>query len=256
MEPKPKRRRVSIELPPEFSELMNQVNKVAASFIKEFDNKETRMRQIVSKFQKISDEVKEIQERTDQQRKEGREWAEAPFNNIGSTWGFSLLAAPVTTVVGTVLAVSANITKILRENGIVEKVEALGREFISTVDPLKKKLEEIKMLCEKLEQKSTEVQAKYSLSDVEDFQRTLTRVSQLGKKSREVLGVTVLVLGIIGQMVGLVVQVFRFTSNSEDDKKLRDFIVQSADKCQNVVDNFAEMKTELRESTGSSQSAD
>lgn len=256
MEPKPKRRRKSKELPPELSELMNTFIKCATSFIKLFDNSEPRMTQIVREFQRIAAEVKEVQERTDRQRREARDIAEAPFRNVRASWGLSLLAAPVTTVVGTVAAVSANITKILRENGSVERVESLGKEFMGIVEPLKNELEEIKTTCERLEQKSTEVQAKYSLSDMEDFQWILTRVSHLRKRSKEVLNVTVDILGIIDKLVGLVVQVFRFSSNSEVDKELTDAIIQSADKSQNVIDNLDEMKTELRELTGSTQSAD
>lgn len=253
MEPKPTRRRTSKELPPEFSELMNKLFKVAASFIREFDNKEPRMREIITEFQKIVDEVKEIRERTDRQRREARETVEAPFQNIRSSWGFSLLAAPIAAADGTVLVISANVTKILSENGSVKKVEALGRDFTGIVEPLTKDLEEIKTTCEKLEQKSAELQAQYSLSDMEDFQRKVRSVSQLGNKGREVLEVVSGVLVRIGQMLALIVQVFRFTSNSEDDEKLKDVIVQSADKCQKVVDNFDQMKTELREFTESPQ---
>ncbi|XP_051255033.1 apolipoprotein L3-like [Dicentrarchus labrax] len=253
-------RRLSKELPPDLSELMDRIIKEAASFIKEFDCKEPRMREIVREFMRIVDEIKTMQERTDTARTAGTATAgaglglgligvfAAPF-----TGGLSLALAAAggaAAVGGGATVVGVNVTKTLKENGSAKKVEELGKEFVELVEPLKINLTEIKTTCEKLEKKSSEVQAGSTLSGVEEFQWILRRVSELRKRSEETVNVAVAVLGFIGNLLMLFVKVFRFTANPEEDEKLRVSIIQSADQCQKVVDEFDQMKKELKDFTG------
>lgn len=63
-------RRWSKEIPPVFSDLMNDLIKYAASFIKGFDLRESKMRQIIRECKKISDEVKKMQKTTESDQQE------------------------------------------------------------------------------------------------------------------------------------------------------------------------------------------
>lgn len=121
------------------------------------------------------------------------------------------------------------------------------------VEPLKADLEEIKMTCEKLEQRSAEAQAENSLSDMEEFQSVLRRVSELRRRSGEALFVTVTMLGIIGDLLMYVWRIFRVVANPEEDKQLTDAIMQSADQSRKTVYEFDKMSTELREFTGNAE---
>ena len=71
-----------------------------------------------------------------------------------------------------------NAIKTMKENESAEKVEELGKDFMEIIEPLKKDLEEIKRTCEKLEQRSAELQAGITLRDMEELQRSLRRVSE------------------------------------------------------------------------------
>ena len=71
-------------------------------------------------------------------------------------------------------------------------------------------------------------------------------MSELGKTSGEVFDVTIAVMGIIGDLLMLVIKVFRVTATPEEDKKFRQSIILSADQCQKVIDNFNKMKKELK----------
>eukprot|EP00064_Thunnus_orientalis_P023681 superscaffoldBa00009210_g23935 len=206
------------------------------------------MRHIVRRFQEIAAEVRKNQETTDGVRTRGAV--------VGGVGLLALLAAPFTVVVSLVVAagtaavggsfvVGANISKMMKENGSAKKVEELGKEFMEIVEPLKNELQEIKTTCEKLEQRSTEAQADNTLSNVEEFQTILRRVSELKKKSEGILVVVLEGMGTIGKMVTLLLRVFRVTATPEEDKKLRDSILQSADQSHTVVDEFDKMKNEL-----------
>ncbi|XP_031178811.2 uncharacterized protein LOC116066777 isoform X2 [Sander lucioperca] len=251
MASKPKKRRLSKDLPPDLSELMNKLIKHAASFIREFDSSEQKMREIVREFRKIADEVRKMQETTDKVRTTGTVAGgvgiglaifAAPF-----TGGASLVAAGALAAAGAGVVVGANVTKTMKENGSAEKVEKLGKDFMKIVEPLKKDLEEIKKTCEKLEQRSAELQAENTLTDMEEFQRILTQVSELARRSEEVLSFTAILMGDMRGLLMLLVKVFRVTSTPEDDKKLRKSIIQSADRCQEVVVKFDQMKKELKD---------
>ena len=150
---------------------MNDLIKYAASFITGFDLTESKMREIVREFEKISDEVRKMQEKTDAVRTGG-----------GVIFALGLLAAPfaggaslaaAAAAAGGAVVVGANVTKKLVENKSLEKVEELGKQFMEKVEPLKKILKEIKTTCEKLEQKKTEAQAGNTLMEVKEFQLIL-----------------------------------------------------------------------------------
>lgn len=251
-------------MPPDLSELMNKLTEHAASFITLFDNDEPKMRDIVRRFQKIAAEVRKNQETTD-----GARTAGTVGGGVGVGVGLlALLAAPLTggaslavaavatgagAVGGAATVVGANISKIMTEKGSAEKVEKLGKEFMRIVEPLKNELQEIKTTCEKLEQRSTEALTDDTLSDMEEFHMILRRVSKLKEKSKDMLVTVLEGMGIIGNLVTLLVRVIRVTATPEEDQKLRDSILQSADQCQKVVYEFDKMKNELRNFTESKE---
>ncbi|TDH02489.1 hypothetical protein EPR50_G00173690 [Perca flavescens] len=131
----------------------------------------------------------------------------------------------------------------MKENGSVKKVEELGKEFMEMVEPLKKDLEEIKRTCEKLEQRSAELQAGITLTDMEEFQRSLTRVSELAGRSRVVLSASAILMSSIDVLLLLI----RVTATPEDDDKLRNSIIQSADCFQMIIGDCEKMKEELKD---------
>lgn len=239
--------------------LLNKLRKNAFLFIQHFDRNESQMRNIVREFQSISNEVKEMQEKTDAARKKGAVTAGigtgailgvlvlAPF-----TGGLSLAVAGVgaaTVVGGGATVVGSNITKMWSESRRAEQVEMWGEEFMRKVEPMKKNLEDIKMTCEDLEKKSAEAQAENTVTDVEELQRTLRRVSRLKEMSSGLLFETNILLAFVDGLVKLIKQIFRVTATPEEDQKLRDAIINSADQSQKIIEGFDKMRTELRKFT-------
>lgn len=239
--------------------LLNKLRKNAFLFIQHFDRNESQMRNIVREFQSISNEVKEMQEKTDTARKVG-----AVTGGIGTgailgglmlapfTGGLSLAVAGVgaaTAVGGGATVVGSNITKMWSESRRAEQVEMWGEEFMKKVEPMKKNLEDIKMTCEDLEKKSAEAQAENTVTDVEELQRTLRRVSRLKEMSSGLLFETIILLAFVDGLVKLIKQIFRVTATPEEDKKLRDAIINSADQSQKIIEGFDKMTTELRKFT-------
>ncbi|XP_039635481.1 uncharacterized protein LOC120545306 [Perca fluviatilis] len=258
--------RQSIDLSPHLSELMDKLKEHASSFIREFDSREP-MRQIVRKFREIPDEVRKMQKRTDEVRRAGAVTlvvsaigmpisllaggaalgAEAAGGAGGASaliatlWPRAAAAAAVITTVGAIGSVlaagsaiavaGANVTKGISENGSINKVKQLGKEFMEMVEPLKNDLEEIMRTCEELEQRSAERQAGITLTDMEDFQWI---VSELGSSD-----------GVLSTMW----KFFTPTATPEEDRKLRDSIIQSADLSQKVIDDLEKMKEELKDFT-------
>lgn len=239
--------------------LLNKLRKNAFLFIQHFDRNESQMRNIVRAFQSISNEVKEMQEETDAARKKGAVTAGigtgailgglvlAPF-----TGGLSLAVAGVgaaTAVGGGATVVGSNITKMWSESKHAEQVERWGEEFMRKVEPMKKNLEDIKMTCEDLETKSAEAQAENTVTDVEELQRTLRRVSRLKEMSSGLLFEANILLAFVDGLIKLIKQIFRVTATPEEDQKLRDAIINSADQSQKIIEGFDKMRTELREFT-------
>ncbi|XP_039635380.1 uncharacterized protein LOC120545258 [Perca fluviatilis] len=224
--------------PPDHSELMNKPKELAASFIREFDNREPKMRQIVGEFREISDEVRKMQERTDKVRKAGA--GALGVTALGMLLGVAAgraESAALTVAAGAtgsaILVAGANVTKGISESESVNKVAELGKVFMEIVERLKKHLEEIKRMCAELEETSAELQAEISLKDMEVFQLTLRRVSILGRSD-----------GVMSMW-----NVVTPTATPEKDRKLTDSIIKSADCCQEVVDDLKKMKEELKDFT-------
>lgn len=260
------KRRHSKQLPPNLSELMDKLTEEAALFIQQFSTSEPRMREIVEEFLRISNKIKDMQWKMDTVRNVGAVTGGAAVA-AAVVIGASIVAAPFTGGmslpfgaaaigqvfaaggVGGVAVVAANIRKMMSESGSAKKVEELGKEFMAIVEPMKKNLEEIKMTCEKLEEKSAEAQAENSLTDVEELQRCLRQVSELKEKSAGVLTESVSVLYAINQLLILIVSIFRVTATPENDKRLEEAIIQSADQSQKVVNELYEMRNELGDFT-------
>lgn len=258
-----RRRRWSKILPPDLSDLMNDLIKYAPSFITVFDLRESKMREIIREFKKISDEVRAMQKKADKARTVG-----AVTGIVGGaifalgiiavplTGGLSLAAttAAIGSVAGGTAAAAGggavvganNISKRLKENESAKKVEEQAKQFMEKVELLKEILEEIKTTCEKFEQKKTVFQAENTLTEVEECQRILTRVSDLGKRSRKVLSLALTVTERINNMLPWFVLVFSVSATPEEDRELRESIIQSGDQYQKVFDNFNKMKKELQ----------
>ncbi|XP_039635476.1 uncharacterized protein LOC120545302 [Perca fluviatilis] len=283
-----RRRRRSIDIP---SELMDKLKNHSASFIREVDSSEPKMRPIVREFREIADEVRKMQETTDEVRRAAADVLEVTTFGIllglltGRAAGAVALAvtaggarvlparalalraatilsavaaglgaaaaagagatgAAVVAAVGRIAAViaagsaivvaGANVTKERSESGSVNKVKQLRTDLMEIVEPLKKALEEIKRTCEEMKQRSAEDQAEITLTDMEALQRIIRVVFELGSGD-----------GVLSAMW----KVFRLTSTPEEDRKLTDSIIQSADLCQKVIDDLKKMKEDLKDFT-------
>ncbi|XP_039635480.1 uncharacterized protein LOC120545305 [Perca fluviatilis] len=262
-------RRSNKDFPPNLSELMNTFITHTTSFIRKFASSEHRMKEIAGEFREISEEVRKMQKRTDKVRTAG---AVAGGVGVGAVIGIGLLvlAAPFTggaslaavaplavaagaaavggaVAGGAAVVVGVNVTKTMKENRSVNKVEELGKDFMEIIEPLKYNLEKIKKTCEKLEQRSAELQAEKTLTDMEDFQRSLRQVSEVAGRSEEVLSSAAILMSVIGGLLLLIVKVFRLNATHEEDNMLGNSIIQSADHCQKVVKDFDEMKKELKD---------
>lgn len=204
------------------------------------------MRQIVREFLKIAEELREMQSKTDTARKVGVGFLiggilEAPFTT-GVSAGATAPAAAATVV-------TTSVIKILSDKDKAKEVKTWGEEFMAKVRPMKENLEDIKTICEKLETESAEAQARDTQTDVDEFQRTLRRVSHLKAMSSGLLVVTETLLDVMGGLVMLIKEVFRVTATPEEDQKLRDAIKKAADQSQKIIEEFHKMRTKLKEFT-------
>ncbi|XP_039635483.1 uncharacterized protein LOC120545307 [Perca fluviatilis] len=247
---------------------MNKLKYHAASFIREFDSREQKMRQIIREFRKIADEVRKMQETTDEVRRVGT--GVLGVTALGTPLGLLAGGAGVVAAESTALALAAggarvaaagaagaagaaviaavgtigaglaagsailvagvNVTKGRLESVSINKVEELGKDFMEMVEPLKKNLKEIKRTCEKLEKRSTELQTGITLIDMLEFQRSLSELVRRG-------------------VLSAMWNIFTITATPEEDRKLTDSIIQSADRCQKVIDELEKMKEELKDFT-------
>lgn len=253
----PRERRRSRDLPPHLSELKRKLAEEGTSFIQQFSSSEPRMTEIVEDFLKISNDIKEMQRTTDGVRYYGAtgrlaglvlvSLVAAPFSA-----GFSLAAAGAAAAGATafgatvgVAVAAAKIKKMMSESGGAKKVEKLGNKFLAIVEPMKKNLEEIKTACEKMQDKSAETQADNSLTN--KFQRFLRQVSELKEKSAGLLTEFASMQYVFKNLLIPIVRIIRVTATYENDKKLEEAIIQSADQSQKVVKKFNEMRNELVE---------
>ncbi|XP_035770784.1 uncharacterized protein LOC118455555 [Neolamprologus brichardi] len=241
----PKKARISNNPSPELHKLKNKLEDSAKSFTAEFDRSESSMRDIMREFRRISDEVEQMQRKTDTARKVGVGFLIGGILAAPFTAGLSLAAAAG----GGATVVTTNVIKILSEEGKAKKVEKWGEEFMAKVRPMKENLEEIKTICEKLEKESTEAQARDSQIDVDEFQRTLRQVSHLKEMSSGLLVITEILLDVMGNVVMLIKKVIRVTATPEEDQKLRDAIKKAADQSQKIIEEFHKMRTKLKEFT-------
>ncbi|XP_038590340.1 uncharacterized protein LOC119914867 [Micropterus salmoides] len=245
MASEPRRKRFSKDLPPDLSELMNKLIQHATSFIRGFDISKQRRTEIVGEFQNITAEVRKMQKITQYKIFTGIIFVISMILKLSLVGGGRGAVAAVAAVgaISVAIAVSAANKKKTTENKSAEKVLNLGGEFLEIVEPLKNELEEIKRTCERLEEESAAFQAENTLSHMEEFQRILRQVAQLNQESQEAVDVAVLVMGVMGKLVMLIRNVF--TIFAEENRKLTASILQSADQCQKVSDQFDQMKNEL-----------
>ncbi|KAF3701620.1 hypothetical protein EXN66_Car017308 [Channa argus] len=226
------RRRLSKELPPNLSDLLNKLIIHANAFIEQFDIREKVLKQIVREIEVIATKVKEMQK-----EKLGRPWDLTLFVPFTEHWNFVAAEGDVAVV---------NVSK-SQEKQYAEMVEKLGHKFNGIIEPLKNELKEIKTTCEKLEQESTEILAAHSLSDMVQFQWILSRVSYLGKRSGGIMDMIMIWIKKIGDFVRLILSFFHLCDS--EDKQLADVIIQSASQCRKIVLELDMMKTELTDFT-------
>lgn len=258
------------------STVMEELIKDADSFFQQFNSRQSRMREIVEKLKGISEEVQKMQQVGCRQKTAptAEERGAAAIRTgvvLGAT---ALVTAPISlplaagsvvlagtaVLAGTMFkmakyvagggappAAGAPGAKIKPKRRFAEEVEKLGKELMAIVEPMKKNVEGIKMACEKLEKESAEAQAKNILTDMEELQRLLRRVSKLKRMSAGVLDD----LGELKQAIdGIREHMQKVLINNttpEEDEKLRNCIIQSSNKTQSLVDECAVMKTDLRE---------
>ncbi|XP_029940090.1 uncharacterized protein LOC115382488 [Salarias fasciatus] len=247
----PPRRRRSRELPFDLSGLVNKLQLDSDSFTSLLNSNEPRMREIVEELLRISEEVKDMQRRADIRRTAGA---------VGAAGGAALLllsaAVPVllpfaaaaggaAALTGGGAVISANITKMMSESGSAEEVKNLGEELMKIVEPMKQLLVQIHQTCEDLEENVSKYQAEESLKDVEGLQKVLHQVSELKKKSGGAVDVVEVLIQSVTSLLLLLVNVFRVTATPEEDQKLRDAIIQSADQNQRLTEDFCLMREEL-----------
>lgn len=238
------RRKVNRKLPPQLSELIIKLIEHADSFIRVFDNEESKMKGVERVFEKIGAEVKEKLKTACLARGVGigvglLGLLAAPF-----TGGASLAAAAaVGTVAGVTITVGAMIALFIIQNGSAEKLERLGKEFMKIVKPMNKELAEIMAISEKLEQKSTEIQDEDMRADMEEFQKVIRRV---GSTSVQVKAELQKVIMFFSELVRLIMKVMKTTLSPEEDKKLPGFIIKSGAQCRTIIRDFNETKKELQ----------
>lgn len=226
-------------------ELMNTFITLACSFNKDFGVQSSKLREIVEGLNKTAMEVKQMQTTTGMVRMAGAVTTgvglvaavvAAPF-----TGGLSLATAAGAAVAGGGVAtvVGVNVTKKILENGRALEVESQGREFVKIVEPLKKKLEEINTTCEKMQLEKAKAKAQITLAD-------MAVLSELQEKSKESVRVAATGMQWIDDLLTLMIDIFTVIPTTEKDNKLADGIIQSADQSQKIIDQFDQMKNELR----------
>lgn len=235
----------------ELRELMKELYEHTCSFIRIFDNKQTRMTGIKSRLEAIADELKGMHETTDEVRKGGVIGGAAGLGIFALgliaapfTGGASLAAAAAVggvvggaagAVAGGAAVVGANVKKSFKEGDSAEEIEKLEREFLEIVKPLRDELENIRKTCEKLEEKSKEVQA--------DLKAFIKKVSELRSQSGKVVTEADSLMEKIQNLINS--RVFTVTGTPERDKELRDYISESSRLFSKVTKQFEEMKKEL-----------
>lgn len=227
---------------------MNQLTEHACLFIRVFDDRESQLTHFERELQKIADEVKVMQKVTDKAQLYGAVCGviglglgiiTAPF-----TWGTSLVAT-TGAVVGGGLVVGAYITGSVKESRNAEKVKHLGGEILEILEPMWDSLEEIKMTCDNLEQKSEERQAKDALSDVEELQRVLGQVSELKRASERMFHLT---SALMRKIRAMAMKLFMVTATPKEN--FPNSIISNAHQYQKVVCELRSMRKELSVFTG------
>lgn len=245
------RREVNRKLPPQLSELIIKLIEHADSFIRVFNNKEPRMREIERKFEKISAEVKEELETADAVKTGG-----LITGGVGVAVGvLGLLAAPFTGgaslavtaaasggivgVAGVTITVGAIIIEFIIKNGSAVKLQRLGEEFMEIVQPMNKHLAEIKAISETLKKKFIKIQN----ADMKEIQALLSQVRSISVRATAELQK---VVEFLSELVRLIMKIFKTTLSSEEEKKLPDFITKSGAECRSIIRDFSGKKKELQ----------
>lgn len=179
------------------SRVMEKLIKDADSFFQQFNSRQSKMRGIVEKLKGISKEVQKMQ-KVGCRQKTAPTAEERGAATIGAgvvLGATALVTAPISlplaagsvVVAGTAVLAGSMFKMEKSKRRFAEEVEKLGKELMAIVEPMKKDVEGIKMACEKLEKESAEAQAKNILTDMEELQRLLRRVSKLKRMSAGVL---------------------------------------------------------------------
>ncbi|XP_039635493.1 uncharacterized protein LOC120545313 [Perca fluviatilis] len=172
--PRPRRRRRSKDIPPHMSEFMNKLKEHAASFIREFDSREQKMRELAGMIQTFADrEVRLLDMMAHSQ--DMAMMAMMAHGHYGHVLDrreqeMRELTGMIQTFADREVRLLVHVLDMMGSGGAA----AAARSFMEIGELLKKNLEEIKRTCEELEQRSAELQARITLTDMEVLQRTLT----------------------------------------------------------------------------------
>lgn len=217
---------VSRELPLDISELTDTLIKNVNVFISQFDSREVRMKRTVRDFQEMAEKVRKMQEKSNRVRTAVAVGAGVAvfgfFGLIGLffarvTEGLSLVLTAIAAAVGGIVVVCASIKTLINESVNAGRVAKLGTDFTSIIEPMKRSLQEIKMVCEELKLKSFEVQAEQTLNDMVEFTMitTITVVTMRGER------------------------------RGASSASLETFIILSADQSEKVINELKKMKDKV-----------
>ncbi len=246
------------QLPSHLSYLLYRLNETGRSFIELYGCKEKRMQAIVGKLREISKEVNELQHTPKDVM------ISAVFGGLAivvlSVFLLSqrLLAgegAATMAILGFTVAfgggaaiVKGSVMVALTEKIRITTVEQLIKELLTLVELQKDVLEEINMVSEALEEKSsslmttTGAQAKITLSKTKQLQQFLRQVSELAERSNEVMDQT-----MERGMRELLNSIFNINPTPGKDAELRYCISSSAIQCMLTVNEFVKMRDTLKD---------
>lgn len=198
-------------MPSHFSDLMKKLPKYAASFTKLFVKKKPRMRQIVCGLQRIAAETKQMQEKSKRVRVAVSAAAAAAVAAAAAlftgSFSFTIFAAVTVSVATVATAVGFTRKHFTRRKGSEKKV----KEFMKIVGSLRRELEEMKKVCEDLQEESVAAEAGNAAALRDNVNKLLDITAKLT------------------------------TSTTLED------VTDVADQCQNAVDEFEDMTRKLKD---------
>ncbi|XP_074546833.1 uncharacterized protein LOC141805607 [Halichoeres trimaculatus] len=237
-------RRLSMEEPPTMTEMTRSV-------LAERDSREQRMKEIVTELKEMAEYIRKKQERADKARTLGAYIGRLGFVLFILAVLFPGWSSVVTAAVAVIVAGSgaaavfvSNVTKTLKENGSVQRAEELGTELMMIAESPELDLESVR---KRTGEESSGAEAENLPEEVQEFQRTLRRVSAQRKKGAESLFGQITLDQVMNTLTTLTLGILSTTATPEEDKRLTSSIRQLADQGHRVIHGFHEMSQKLRD---------